>query len=189
MSKIAYIRVSSVDQHTDRQEIALNEIGMDRYFIEKASGKNTDRPEFKRMMEYIREGDTLYIESISRLARSTKDLLNIVERLKQKGVAIVSLKENIDTNTPQGKFILTVFAALAELERENTLQRQREGIEAAKMKGKHFGRPITEIPKDFEKVYKEWKAGNIKAVQAFNLLKLKKTTFYKIIKKYEKSFK
>lgn len=189
MSKIAYIRVSSVDQNIDRQEIALKEIGMNKYFVEKISGKNTDRPEFKKMMEYIREGDTLYVESISRLARSTKDLLNIVEQLKHKNVELVSLKENIDTSTPQGKFMLTVFGALAELERENTLQRQREGIEAARIKGKRFGRPNTEIPKDFEKIYKEWKAGNIKAVQAFNILKLKKTTFYKIVKQHEGNLK
>ena len=73
------------------------------------------------MMEYIRDGDTLYIESISRLARSTKNLLNIVEQLKSKGVELISLKDNIDTKTPQGKFMLTVFGALAELERKNTL--------------------------------------------------------------------
>lgn len=187
MSKIAYIRVSSIDQNTDRQEIALQDIGINRFFIEKKSGKNVDRPELKKMMEYARDGDILYIESISRLARSTKDLLNIVEQLQSKGVALVSLKENIDTNTPQGKFMLTVFAALAELERDNTLQRQREGIEAAKLKGKHLGRPVTLIPKEFDKIYKQWKSGEISAVQAFNTLKLKKTNFYKLVKKHEKA--
>lgn len=80
MAKIAYIRVSCINQNTYRQKIALKEFGIDRFFIEKVSGKNTDRSELKKMMEYIREGDTLYIESISRLARSSKDLLNIVER-------------------------------------------------------------------------------------------------------------
>lgn len=185
MPKIAYVRVSSLDQNTDRQEIALKEIGIDRYFIEKISGKNTDRPEFKKMMEYLREGDILYIESISRLARSTKDLLNIVEVLKQKKVELVSLKENIDTCTPQGKFILTVFGALAELERENTLQRQREGINAAKNRGTQFGRPKTAIPKDFAKYYTEWKSGKIKAVQAYKALSLKKTTFYKLVNQYQ----
>ncbi|HEX9063267.1 MAG TPA: recombinase family protein [Clostridia bacterium] len=185
MSKIAYIRVSTFEQNTERQEIALKEIGMDKYYIEKVSGKNTDRPEFKKMMEYIREGDTLYVESISRLARSTKDLLNIVEQLKIKKVDMVSLKENIDTHTPQGKFMLTIFGALAELERESILQRQKEGIQVAKANGKQFGRPLVSMPKDFENVYNEWKAGKITAVEAFKVLKLKKTTFYKLVKSYE----
>ncbi len=186
MSKVGYVRVSTADQNTDRQEIALDEIGMNKYFIEKISGKNTDRPEFKKMMEYLREGDVLYIESISRLARSTKDLLNIVEILKQKKVELVSLKESIDTSTPQGKFILTVFGALAELERENTLQRQREGISVAKNKGVHFGRPKAQIPKDFNKYYTDWKNGSITAVEVIKTLKLKKTTFYKLVKQHEK---
>lgn len=185
MSKIAYIRVSTLEQSTERQEVALKEIVMDRYYIEKASGKNTDRLEFKNMMEYIRDGDTLYIESISRLARSTKDLLNIIEQLKNKKVGMVSLKENIDTHTPQGKFMLTIFGAMAELERENILQRQKEGILVAKANGKLFGRPFIDIPKDFENIYTEWKSGKIKAVEAFKTLKLKKTTFYKLIKIYE----
>lgn len=185
MSKIGYIRVSTLEQNTDRQEIALKEIGMDKYFTEKVSGKNMDRVEFKKMMEYIREGDTLYIESISRLARSTRDLLNIVDQLKVKNVRLVSLKENIDTETPQGKFMLTVFGALAELERENTLQRQKEGIEAARVKGKQFGRPEVPFPKDFDKYYSDWKSGEISAVEAFKALKVKKTTFYKLVKKFE----
>ena len=141
----------------------------------------------KKMMEYIRDGDTLYIESISGLARSTKDLLDIVEQLKHKNVELVSLKENMNTSTHQGKFILTIFGALAELERENILQRQREGIEAAKIKGKQFGRPKIEIPKEFGKIYRQWKTGNLKAVQAFKSLKIKKTTFYKMVKQYEET--
>lgn len=187
MAKIAYIRVLCIDQNTDRQEIALKEFQIDRSFSEKASGRNTDRSEFKKMMEYVREGDTLYIESISRLARSTKNLLNIVEQLQNKKVELVSLKENMNTSTHQDKFILTIFVALAELERENTLQRQREGIEAAKIKGKCFGRPKIEVPKEFARIYKQREIGNIKAVQAFKSLNIKKTTFYKIVKQYEET--
>ena len=89
------------------------------------------------MLEYVREGDTLYIESISRLGRSTRDLLNIIDVLQRKQVTLVSSKENIDTNTPQGRFVLSIFAALSELEREQTLQRQREGIAIAKSQGKY----------------------------------------------------
>jgi len=121
VSKVAYIRVSAIDQNTDRQEIALSELNINKYFTEKISGKNTDRPQLKKMFEYIREGDTVYIESISRLACSTKDLFIIVQQLHDKSVDLVSLKENIDTTTPQGRFILTIFGALSELERENTL--------------------------------------------------------------------
>ncbi|HEY9060040.1 MAG TPA: recombinase family protein [Pseudobacteroides sp.] len=187
MSKIGYIRVSSYEQNTDRQEFALQEIGVEKVFLEKVSGKDTDRAELKKMLDYIREGDILYIESISRLARSTKDLLFIVEQLQEKGVGLVSLKESIDTNTPQGKFVLTLFGALAELEREYILQRQKEGIAIAKAKGKHLGRPKTEYPKDFCKVYQDWKKNDIQAVEAMRLLNLKKSTFYKLVKELEKT--
>jgi len=141
MPKIGYVRVSTLDQNTDRQEIALSELGIETLFIEKVSGKNTERPQFKKMIEYIRKGDILYIESISRLARITSNLLSIVQQLHDKNVELVSLKENIDTATPQGRFVLTLFGALSELERESTLQRQREGIAAAHLKDKKFGRP------------------------------------------------
>jgi Site-specific recombinases, DNA invertase Pin homologs len=187
MGKIAYIRVSAINQNTDWQEIALKAIGIDKFFSEKISGKNTDRPELKKMLEYVREGDTLYIESISRLARSTRDLLQIVEQLCQKNVDLVSLKENIDTNTPQGKFMLTVFAALAELERENTLQRQAEGIAAAKLKGKHLGRPRAVYPDNWDMIYKDWKADKITAVQAMKALRLTKSTFYKLVRKLKEA--
>ena len=185
MAKVGYIRVSTIEQHTDRQETALNEIGMERIYLEKISGKSNDRPEFLKMMEYVREGDTLYIESISRLARSTKNLLNIVEQLNQKGVELVSLKESIDTRTPQGKFMLTVFGALAELERENTLQRQSEGIAEAKKRGVKLGRPNAEHPKKWDEIYKAWKTETITAVEAMKALDIKKTTFYKLVNLFE----
>lgn len=182
MSKIGYIRVSTMEQNTSRQEIALSEIGMNKVFIEKISGKNSDRPELKKMLEYVREGDTLYIESISRLARSTRDLLSIVQHLQDKKVDLVSLKESIDTSTPQGRFVLTIFGALSELERENTLQRQREGIAAAHIQGKKFGRPPLETPKDWDKVISLWKNGEITAVEAMKKLKLNRGTFYRRVK-------
>lgn len=184
MSKIGYIRVSAIDQNTDRQEIALKDLNMDKYFIEKASGKNTDRPQLKKMLEYIREGDTVYIESISRLARSTKDLLTIVQQLQDKSVDLVSLKENIDTTTPQGRFVLTIFGALSELERENTLQRQKEGIAAAKGKGKKFGRPQIEKPKEWDKVIGLWQEGKITAAEAMRRLHLNRGTFYRRVKEF-----
>lgn len=185
MSKIGYVRVSTVDQNTDRQEIALSELGIKKLFIEKISGKNTERPEFKKMMEYIREGDILYIESISRLARSTRDLLSVVQQLQDKKVELVSLKENIDTATPQGRFILTIFGALSELERESILQRQREGIAAARLKNTKFGRPRVENPKDWDRVIERWKDGEISAVEAMSKLNMNRGTFYRRAKEIE----
>ena len=182
MSKVGYIRVSAIDQNTERQEVALKELNVNKIFTEKLSGKNTNRPELHKMLEYVREGDTLYIESISRLARSTKDLLSLVQTLQEKGVDLVSLKENIDTTTPQGRFILTIFGALSELERENILQRQREGIEIAKQNGKVLGRPIIESPKDWDKVISLWKRGEITATESMKRLNLTKATFYRRVK-------
>ena len=129
---IGYIRISTTDQNTARQEVLMKELGAEQVFIDRMSGKNTDRPELKRMMSFVREGDTVIVESISRFARNTKDLLELVERLTKKRVEFVSKKEAIDTSTPTGKFMLTVFGAVAELEREYILQRQREGIAIAK---------------------------------------------------------
>ncbi len=182
MSKIGYIRVSSIDQNTDRQEVALKELKVDKNFIEKLSGKNTNRPELHKILDYVREGDVLYIESISRLARSTKDLLSLVQILQEKRVDLVSLKENIDTTTPQGRFILTIFGALSELERENILQRQREGIEIAKQNGKILGRPVIQKPKEWDKVITLWNRGEITAREAMKRLNMNRGTFYRRLK-------
>jgi len=181
VAKIGYIRVSTEQQNLDRQEDTIKPI-TDRLFKDKASGKDTNRPEFKKMMDYVREGDTLYVDSISRLARSTKDLLQIVDELRSKEVGLVSLKENIDTETPQGRFILQVFGALSELERESIRQRQREGIDAAKRRGKKFGRPLSKRPNNWTEVTKDWRDGRITAVDACKRLSLPKSTFYKIVR-------
>ena len=185
MSKIGYMRVSTLDQNLERQEKALYEQGVEHLFSEKLSGKNTERPQLKKMLDFVREGDVLYIESISRLARSTKDLLNIVETLTSKGVGLVSLKEKIDTNTPQGRFVLTLFGALAELERESILERQREGLAIARQKGAKFGRPAAKTPEEFEAIVKRWKNGEILAVEAIKLLGMSKPTFYRKVKEWE----
>ena len=183
--KIGYIRVSTEEQNTARQEVLLRELGVDEVFIDKASGKNADRPELTRMMNYVRRGDTVIVESISRFARNTRDLLDLVERLTEKQVEFVSRKEAIDTTTPTGKFMLTVFAAVAELEREYILQRQREGIAIAKQQGKYRGRPPKAYP-DFERIAARWQKGEITAVQAMKQLGMSKTRFYERVKRLKK---
>lgn len=132
MSNIAYVRVSTAEQNEARQIEALKKHNIDKWFTEKVSGKNMNRPQLEAMLDYVREGDTVYIHDFSRLARSTKDLLSIVEQLQEKGVHLVSNKENLDTSTPTGKLMLTMIAAINEFERENLLERQREGIAIAK---------------------------------------------------------
>lgn len=186
MPKIGYVRVSTEEQNTARQEIQLRDVK--KIYIEKVSGKSTEnRPELKKMMEYVREGDTVVVESISRFARNTKDLLTLVEELKNKDVAFVSLKEAIDTTTPQGEFMLTVFGAMATLERESILQRQREGIAIAKAEGRYKGRkPIKVKAEAFTAVYRRWKSKEISAMKAMEELNLKPNTFYRRVKEYER---
>ena len=186
MSKIGYIRVSTEHQETARQQEIMGNYGVDRIFSEKISGANTDRPQLKAMLDYVREGDTLYVESISRLGRSTKDLLNIIDSLTAKGVTLISNKENIDTNSPTGKFMLTVFAALSQLEREQLRQRQREGIEIAKVQGKYTGRkPIPIDWTKFGQLYGEWKLKKITARDFMKKMNLTANTFYRRVREYE----
>lgn len=159
----------------------MAELGVEKVFIDRISGKNTDRPELKEMMGFVRNGDTVIVESISRFARNTKDLLELVEQLAVKGVEFVSKKEAIDTTTPTGKFMLTVFGAVAELEREYTLQRQAEGIAIAKERGVYKGRkPI--VRPEFENIVSLWRQGNITAVEAMHRLDMKPSTFYRKVK-------
>ena len=182
---VGYVRVSTEEQNEARQLVSLEERKVDKIFIDKKSGKNADRDGLKSMLAYVREGDTVITESISRIARSTKDLLTILDTLTQKGVEFVSLKESIDTTTPQGRFMLTVFAAMAELERENILQRQREGIEVAKAAHKYKGKPPMQIDeRQFRSVCKRWRAGEIIATQAMKEMNLKPNTFYRRVNQW-----
>lgn len=179
---IGYVRVSTEEQNPARQQALLRDLGVDEIFIDKASGKNTDRPELQRMMSYVRKGDTVIVESISRFARNTRDLLELVEHLTAKQVEFVSKKEAIDTTTPTGKFMLTVFAAVAEFEREYILQRQREGIAIAKSQGKYHGRAPLPLPDNFEAVATRWRRGEITAREAMRQTGLKSNTFYRRVK-------
>ena len=183
---IGYARVSTVEQNEARQLVAFEGFSekITKTFIDKMSGKNTDRPQLQAMLEYVREGDVVVVADFSRLARSTRDMLQIVQELTDKGVGLISLKESVNTDTPQGTFMLTVFAALAELERETILQRQREGIAIAKQQGKYKGRkPIPFNEDKFRSECKKWRNGDQTAVATMKKLDIKRNRFYQIVNK------
>lgn len=186
--KVGYVRVSTEEQNTARQDVLMEQLGVEKVFVDKASGKSKDRPGLTEMMAFVREGDTVIVESISRFARSTKDLLNLVEQLAAKKVEFVSQKETIDTSTPQGRFMLTVFAAMAQLEREQTRQRQAEGIAIAKAQGKYKGRkPIAVDEALFTEQYRLWKNGETSPKFMMKKLGLTHATFYRKVAEYERN--
>lgn len=183
---VAYVRVSTIEQNQQRQVEALEKYNIEKWYTEKVSGKNTtDRPELNNMLDFVREGDTVYIHDFSRLARSTKDLLDIVEYLNGKGVHLVSNKENLDTSTPQGKLMFTMFAAFYEFERTNMLERQAEGIKIAKEQGKYKGRKPIEIDSaKFETEYERYMKREINKTELAKALKVSRPTLDKMLKEY-----
>lgn len=183
MANIAYVRVSTVEQNEARQVEALKAHNIDKWFTEKVSGKNMNRPQLEAMLDYIREGDTVFIHDFSRLARSTKDLLAIVEQLQNKGVHLVSNKENLDTSTPTGKLMLTMIAAINEFERENLLERQREGIAIAKEQGKFKGGQVKRIDeKTFNAAYDRYQHREMNKKELAAELKISRPTLDKLLK-------
>lgn len=181
---VGYVRISTRDQNTARQDVLMEQLDVEKVYTDRISGKNTDRPELQRMMDFVREGDVVIVESFSRFARNTRDLLALTDTLKAKGVRFVSRKESIDTSTPAGEFMLTVFAALAQLERETTLERQAEGIAVAKAEGRMTGRP-RKADDVFEAVYLAVKAGRKSASQGARELNIARSTWYRKAKEYE----
>jgi len=182
---IAYVRVSTVEQNEGRQLEALKNYSIDKWFSEKVSAKDTNRPQLREMLEFARSGDTIYIHDFSRIARSTKDLLDIVEQLSAKGVHLVSNKENIDTSTPTGKLMLTMIGAINEFERTNLLERQREGIALAVQEGKYKGRKEVKID-DFPAHYARYMRREVNKAQLAQELEISRPTLDKLIKDYEK---
>ena len=183
--KIGYARVSTEEQNEARQIEYFNSMGVEKVFLDKMTGSTAARPQLKAMLEYAREGDTIYISEISRLARSVRDLLDIVEALKQKGVRLVSKKESVDTETETGRFLLTIWGAMAELERETIRSRQREGIEIAKRENKYKGRKPIEVDEAaFRAECSKWREGKQTAQDTFKKLGLTKNVFYNFVKKY-----
>lgn len=183
--KVGYIRISTVEQNTARQYELMKEKGIEKYFEDKCSGKNTNRKALNELMEFIREEDVVYVESFSRIARSTKDLLDLVEYFNNKKVNLISLKENLDTTTATGKLMLTMIGAIATFERECILERQAEGIAIAKQMGKYKGRKKINFPDNWVETYNKYKCRKITGTRAMEILNLKRNTFYGLVKKYE----
>ena len=179
--KIGYVRVSTAEQNTARQEVIMEALEVDSVYIDRVSGKDARRPELQKMLSYLRPGDTVVVESISRFARNTKDLLELMETLEVKGAALISQKEAIDTTTPSGKFMLTVFGAMAELERDYIRLRQKEGIAIAKANGVYHGRPVRKIA-EWEQVTTLEQSGEITAREAARRLGISTSTYYRRLK-------
>ena len=183
---IAYVRVSTAEQNETRQKEALKKYDIDKWFIEKASGKDTNRPRLQEMLEYIREDDTVYVEEFSRLGRSTADLLNTVQQIEDVGAKFVSLKENFDTKTPTGKLQMTMMAAIAEFERSMILERPREGIAIAKREGKYKGRKAVSVP-NIGTYYDKYMRRKGTKVSIAHELGISRTTLDKLFREYERS--
>lgn len=181
---IGYIRVSSSSQNLDRQIDEMGKLHLDKVYQEKISGKDTNRPQLQQMLENIRSGDTLTVLSIDRLGRNGKDILDIVTDIKSKGAIFKCLNPTFDTSTPFGDFFLWILAAVSEMEREQILSRQRQGIALAKQLGKYKGRRPKQL-ENFEGVYQQWMDGKITMEQAGKILGVSRATFYRRVKQYE----
>ena len=187
---VSYERVSTVKQDERRQELSFDNYKIDKRYIDKATGKTTDRPQLNKLMLEVKKGDNIYVESISRLGRNVDDLRKLTEHFREKGVTIHFLKEGFNTDGNMYKFLLTVLGAVAEMERELIVERVREGIEKAKKfgakSGQPIGRPERTLPKEFEKYYKKWKSEKIKATEFAKLLDVSRATLYRYITEYQK---
>lgn len=185
---IAYVRVSTLEQNEARQKEALGKYDIDKWFIEKASGKDTNRPKLQEMLEYVRKDDTVYVEEFSRLGRSTADLLATVKKIEDTGAIFVSLKENFDTKTPAGKLQMTMMAAIAEFERAMILERQREGIAIAKREGKYKGRKKVTVP-DIGTYYDRYMTRKANKTQLAKELGISRLTLDRLFKEYTENGK
>lgn len=179
---IGYVRVSTVEQNEQRQIEGLQNYNIEKWYTEKISAKDTNRPKLQEMLDFARQGDTVYIHDFSRIARSTKDLLEIIDFLNNKGVHLVSNKENIDTSTPTGKLLVTMIGAINEFERQNLLERQKEGIEIAKRQGKFKGRKEIKINDEtFTEHYNRYKSREINKSELAKILNVSRPTLDKLI--------
>ena len=182
--KVGYVRISTREQNTARQDVLMEKLGVEKVYTDKLSGKNTERPELQKMMDFVREGDVVVVESFSRFARNLRDLLDLAETLEKKGVQFISQKERIDTSGPAGRLMLQIFGALAEFERETILERQAEGIAVAKAEGRMNGRPKKAVD-TFEDVYRDYEDKKISASEGARRLGIARSTWYRKVKEYE----
>ncbi|MBR3117620.1 MAG: recombinase family protein [Oceanobacillus sp.] len=184
---VGYARISTITQNEDRQIEALTNAGCEKIYLDKLSGKDTNRPQLKEMFTFIREGDTVLVTEFSRFSRSTKDLLDLVEKLQAKKVDFRSLKENVDTTTSSGKLVLTIFAALSEFERSIIRERAAEGIAIAKAKGRKLGRREIQVDDDkLISLYNQWKDGEILQKKIMRDCRMSRTTLHKHITRLKK---
>lgn len=175
---LGYARVSTEAQNLDRQLDALKEYGADIIYNEKMTGTRKDCPELAKLIDRMTEGDTVVIESLSRLGRSTKDLIELTELFQKKGVHLVSLKENIDTGTPAGKLLFTLMSAIAQFERDTIADRTREGLRAARARGRMGGRPKTDTD-IIKKAVKLYRTGQYSIKEIEELTGIRKSTLYR----------
>lgn len=178
--RVGYIRVSTTHQNTDRQEDSLEQMNVEKLFIEKASGKDRRRPQLKAMMDFVQAGDTVVVHELSRMARSVVDLYDIAKELNDKGVSLESLKEDIDLTSATGKLTFGIMAVMAQFERDLLLERQKEGIAAAKARGKRWGRENIYGTDErlVHEVFSKYYAKKISFDEASKKLEMKKSTFY-----------
>lgn len=173
-----YARVSTEQQNLDRQIDALKKYGCDTIYNEKMTGTKRDRPELAKMLDRMTEGDTVVIESLSRLGRSTKDLIELTELFQSKGVHLVSLKEQIDTSTSTGKLLFTLMSAIAQFERDVIADRTREGLKSARARGRMGGRPRTD-PAAVKKAIRLYDTKEYSIKEIEELTGVKKSTLYR----------
>lgn len=187
----SYKRVSTDHQDERRQEISLEAYHIDKQYLDKASGKNADRPQLQLLLAEAKEGDHIYVESISRLGRNVDDLRDLTEQFKSNGVVVHFIKEGFDTSGHMYKFLLTILGAVAEMERELIVERVREGMEKAKRfgtkSGKPIGRPMPKLPSTFKEIYDKVQAGKYTKVDAAKYLGISRITVYRWFKHYEES--
>lgn len=180
---IAYVRVSTEEQNEARQIEALKPYNIEKWFTEKKSGKDTERPVLKSLIDFAREGDTVYVHEFSRLARNTRDLLELIEQFKAKNITLISNKERFDTSTATGKLFVTMIGAIAEFERSLILERQQEGIAIAKSEGKYRGRQVKAIDqKAFTRFYDEYMNRKISKKEFAAALHVSRPTLDRLIK-------
>ena len=183
---LAYVRVSTREQNESRQMVSLERFGIEKWFIEKVSASTADRPKLQEMLEFARSGDTIYVHDFSRLARNTADLLRIIEQLGAKDVTLISATEKFDTSSATGKLMLTMLAAINEFECNILLERQREGIEQARLRGVYHGRPKLPKPDNFDYIMQQIDNGVLTRVKAAAMLGVSRTTLRNMMAEYSK---